>query len=254
MKNVISPGALITEYTVAEMTRQARVSPAFVTTYFCNHCNIRFDPIPVKVIRENLPKDHYVQVSTHGNTSKYVDTVTILKKKKKKKKLEPKRPWLQDDLWPHFCWGHTCDSSKSHENIRQSMRIQLPFFPKKKKPWTKRHWPLDDLWPQVFLWLCARIIVSKSHENTSKHVDTVTLFSKTWTKGQLSLYDLWPHSVEVTCVTLPKDHCVQVPWKYINVCGHSDQFTKYHILHILRTYYVLHTMYRMSDHIVSFWT
>ena len=66
-----------------------------------------------------------------------------------------------------------------------------------------------------------------------------------------------PTSVEVTCVTLPKDHCVQVPWKYINVCGYSDQFCKnYHIhtytyyIHILHT----HTTYRISDHIVSFWT
>ena len=66
-----------------------------------------------------------------------------------------------------------------------------------------------------------------------------------------------PTSVEVTCVTLPKDHCVQVPWEYINVCGYSDQFCKnYHIhtytyyIHILHT----HTTYRISDHIVSFWT
>ena len=35
-----------------------------------------------------------------------------------------------------------------------------------------------------------------------------------------------PTSVEVTCVTLPKDHCVQVPWKYIKVCGYSDLFCK----------------------------
>ena len=35
-----------------------------------------------------------------------------------------------------------------------------------------------------------------------------------------------PTSVEVTCVTLPKDHCVQVPWKYIKVCGYSDLFAK----------------------------
>ena len=33
-----------------------------------------------------------------------------------------------------------------------------------------------------------------------------------------------PTSVEVTRVTLPKDHCVQVPWKYIKVCGYSDLF------------------------------
>ena len=35
-----------------------------------------------------------------------------------------------------------------------------------------------------------------------------------------------PTSVEVTCVTLPKDHCVQVPWENINICGYSDQFGK----------------------------
>ena len=33
-------------------------------------------------------------------------------------------------------------------------------------------------------------------------------------------------SVEVTCVTLPKDYCVQVPQKYIKVCGYSDPFFK----------------------------
>ena len=60
-------------------------------------------------------------------------------------------------------------------------------------------------------------------------------------------------SVEVTCVTLPKDHCVQVPWEYINVCGYSDQFLQ----KLPHTYtYILHThtTYRISDHIVSFWT
>ena len=35
-----------------------------------------------------------------------------------------------------------------------------------------------------------------------------------------------PMSVGVTCVTLPKDHCVQVPQKYIRVCGYSDPFSK----------------------------
>ena len=49
-----------------------------------------------------------------------------------------------------------------------------------------------------------------------------------------------PMSVEVTCVTLPKDHCVQVPWEYINVCGYSDQLCKlpHTYIHILCTYYV----------------
>ena len=57
-----------------------------------------------------------------------------------------------------------------------------------------------------------------------------------------------PTSVKVTCVTLPKDHCVQVPWEYIDVCGYSDQFCKTN----QHTTYYIHTtyyMYRMSDHI-----
>ena len=35
-----------------------------------------------------------------------------------------------------------------------------------------------------------------------------------------------PTSVEVTSVTLPKDHFIQVPWKYVNVCEYSDLFPK----------------------------
>ena len=35
-----------------------------------------------------------------------------------------------------------------------------------------------------------------------------------------------PTSGEVLCVTLPKDHCVQVPWEYIKVCGYSDHYCK----------------------------
>ena len=35
-----------------------------------------------------------------------------------------------------------------------------------------------------------------------------------------------PKSVVVKCVTLPKDHCVQVPQKYMKVCGYSDLFFK----------------------------
>ena len=53
--------------------------------------------------------------------------------------------------------------------------------------------------------------MSKSHENTSKYVDTVTLFAKLEPK----VIDPWmtfdPTSVKVSCATLPKDQCVQVP-------------------------------------------
>ena len=36
-----------------------------------------------------------------------------------------------------------------------------------------------------------------------------------------------PNSVEVTDVTLPKDCCIQVPWKYVKACGYSNPFVKY---------------------------
>ena len=107
------------------------VSPAFVITYLCNHCNIRFDPIPVKVRKRSLtpewsltPRLLIIVSKSHENTSKYVDTVTLF-----------------------------------------------------AKTWTKGHWPIDDLWPPHLLtshvWLYPRIIVSKSHGNTSMYVDTI---------------------------------------------------------------------------------
>ena len=54
-------------------------------------------------------------------------------------------------------------------------------------------WPLTPHLLRSHVWLYPRIIVSKSHENTLKYVDTVTLFAKTWTKGHWPLDDLWPH-------------------------------------------------------------
>ena len=62
---------------------EPRVSPAFAITYFCNHCNIRFE-----------------------NTSKYVDTLTFFPK------TWTKGHWPLDDLWPHVSWGHMCDSTQ----------------------------------------------------------------------------------------------------------------------------------------------
>ena len=96
----------------------------------------------------------------------------------------PKGQWPQDDLWPHFCWCHMCDSTKgslypSSMKICQSMWIQWSFFFQKLEPKVIDHWMTFD-----------------------------------------------PKSVEVTCVILSKDNCVQVPWKHIKVCGYSDPFSK----------------------------
>ena len=62
--------------------------------------------------------------------------------------------------------------------IHQSMWIHWPFFP---KTWTKGHWPQRPLTPCLLsshVWLYPRIIVSKSHDNTSMYVDTVINFAK----------------------------------------------------------------------------
>ena len=124
-----------------------------------------------------------------------------------------------------------CDSTQgslcpSPMKIHQSMWIQWLFCKNLKQRSLTPRWPLTPHLLRSHVWLYPRIIVSKSYENTLKYVDTVTLFAKTWTKGHWPLDDLWPTSVEVLCVTLPKDHCVKVPWKYIKVCGYSDLFCK----------------------------
>ena len=52
-------------------------------------------------------------------------------------KTSPKGKWPQDDLWPHFCWGHMPDSTigslyPNPMKIRQSMWIQWPFWTENK--------------------------------------------------------------------------------------------------------------------------
>ena len=84
---------------------EPRVSPAFASTYFCNHCNIRFE-----------------------NTSKYVDTLILFSKNLNQRSLTPT-------------------------------------------------WPLTLYLLRSHVWLYPRIIVSKSHDNTSMYVDTVINFA-----------------------------------------------------------------------------
>ena len=159
-------------------------------------------------------------------------------------------------------------------------------------------WPLTPRMMMSHMRLYPRIIASNSHGNTSKYVDTVTSFEKLNQKVNDPKMMFDPTSVEVTCVTLPKDHCIQIPWKYIKECGYSVLFFKNLnqrsltprwplTPHLLRShmwlysriivskshgkasmyvdtvinfaklnqdYHILHTTYRMSDHIVFFWT
>ena len=88
------------------MVIQGSSRTAFVITYFCNHCNIRFE-----------------------NTSKYADTLTLFSKNLNQRSLTPR-------------------------------------------------WPLTPCLLRSHVWLYPRIIVSKSHDNTSMYVDTVINFAK----------------------------------------------------------------------------
>ena len=114
-------------------------------------------------------------------------------------------------------------------------------------------WPLTPHLLRSHVWLYPRIIVSKSHENTSKYVDTVNLFAKTWTEGHWPLDDLWPHICkEHMCDSTQGSFCpspmgihqyMRIQWSILQKLPHT-------YIHILHT----HTTYRISDHIVSFWT
>ena len=125
---------------------EPRVSPAFAITYFCNHFNIRFDPITAKTWNQ--------------------------------------RSLTLDDLWPQVFWGHMCDSTQGSLNqvlwkyIKVCEHSTWPFFKNLNQRSLTPRWPLTPSLLWSYVWLYPRIIVTKSHENSSKYVDTVTLFWK----------------------------------------------------------------------------
>ena len=122
-------------------------------------------------------------------------------------------------------------------------------------------WPLTPHLSRSHVWLYPRIIVSKSHGNTSMYVDTVMntvdLFAKTWTKGHWPLDDLWPHicwghmcdSTQGSLCPSPMGihQCMWIQW-WIFKLPHTYIHTHTYYVH---TTYILHTTYRISDHIVS---
>ena len=112
-----------------------RVLPAFAITYYCNHCNIRFE-----------------------STSKYVDTLTLFSKNLNQRSLTPR-------------------------------------------------WPLTPCLLRSHVWLYPRIIVSKSHENTSMYMDTVINFAKyhihkhtTYIHTTYYVQNEWSHSLLLNSV------------------------------------------------------
>ena len=154
-----------------------------------------FDPTSVEVLCVTLPKDQCVQVPwKYIKICGYSD---LFCKNLKRRSLTPRWP-----LTPHLLRSHVwlyprIIVSKSHRNTLKYVDTVTFFAKKKKKTLNQRsltpRWPLTPHLLRSHVWLYPRIIVSKSHENTSKYVDTVNLFAETWTKGHWHLDDLWPH-------------------------------------------------------------
>ena len=242
--------------TTTQGSSQTPSLACFVITYFCNHCNIKLNkrsltprwPLTPSLLRSHVWLYPRIIVSkSNENTSKFVDTVTLFSK------TWTKVHWPLDDLWPHVCWGHMCDSTQGSlcpnpMKINQNMWIQWPFFLKLEQRSFTCRWPLTPSFLRSHVWLYPRIIVSKSNENTSKFVDTVTLFSKTWTKGHWPLDDLWPHVCWGRMCDSTQGSLCPSPMGI-----HQCMWIQWSILKKNTTYYI-HTTYRMKDHIVSFWT
>ena len=110
-------------------------------------------------------------------------------------------------------------------------------------------WPLTPHLLRSHVWLCPRIILSKSHENTSKYVDTVNLFAKSWTKGHWPLDDLWPHicwghmcdCAQGSLCPSPMGirQCMWIQLSILQKLPHT--YIHIHTTYILRTYYILRT-------------
>ena len=152
-------------------------------------------------------------------------------------------------------------------------------------------WSLTPRLLRSYVWLYPRIIVSKSHENTSKYVDTVTFFAKNLNQRSLTpRWHLTPHLLRSHVwlyprIILSKSH--ENTSKYVDtVTLLAKTWTKRSLTprwpltpHLLRSHvwlyprivvskshgntsmyvdtvinfanYRIHTTYRMSDHIDS---
>ena len=83
---------------------EPRVSPAFAITYFCNHCNIRFE-----------------------NTSKYVDTLTFFSKNLNQRSLTPRWPLTPRLLRLHVWLYPRIIVSKFHGNTSMYVDTVINF-------------------------------------------------------------------------------------------------------------------------------
>ena len=144
-----------------------------------------FDPTSVEVLCVTLPKDHCIQVPwKYIKVSGYSDLFC-------KKKTLTKGHWPLDDRWPHICWGHICHTLPKDYCVKVPWEIRrsiwysnLFFFKNLNQRSSTPRWHLTQSLLRSHVQLYPRIIVSKSHENTSEYLDTVTPF--------LSLTPRWP--------------------------------------------------------------
>ena len=83
---------------------EPRVSPAFARTYFCNHCNIRFE-----------------------NTSKYVDTLILFSKNLNQRSLTPTWPLTPCQLRSHVWLYPRIIVSKFHDNTSMYVDTVINF-------------------------------------------------------------------------------------------------------------------------------
>ena len=121
-------------------------------------------------------------------------------------------PSTQGSLWP------------TPMVIHQSMWIEWLFFKNLTKKSMTPRWPLTPiLWSHMCDTTQGSLYPSPMKIHQSMWIQW-PFFQKTWPKGHWPLHDLCPQVCWVTYVTLPKDHCVQVPWKYIKVCGKVTLF------------------------------
>ena len=128
----------------------------------------------------------------------------------------------------------------------QSMWIQWHFF---SKPWTKGHWSLGNLFPQV-CWghMCdpTQVTVCPSLMKIHQSVWTQWPFFKNL--NQRSLTPRWPLT---PC--LLRSHVWLYPRIFVSKSHGNTSMFEDTMINFAK-YHRLHTTYRMSDHIVSFWT
>ena len=150
--------------------------------------------------------------------------------------------WPLDDIWPHICWGHMCDSIQgslcpSPMGIHQCMWIQWSVLQMTHLRSLTPRWPLTPHLLRSHVWLYLRIIVSKSHENTSKYVDTVTFFAKI-NLNQMSLTPKWPLTPHLLRSHVWLYSRIVVSKSHGNTSMYVDTVINFANYHILHAYYI----------------